>query len=113
MKRRFAIQLIAAAAALYFAAHLIPSVTFIASPGRFALAAAVLALVNTCIKPLLNLIALPLRLLTLGLFGIILNAAIIWGLDIVFPELVIPGILPLVYTTIIAGIASSLADKVS
>lgn len=55
----------------------------------------VLGLINFFIKPILSLITLPLRILTLGLFSLILNVAILWFLDLIFPELEISGILPL------------------
>ncbi len=65
------------------------------------MAGAVLGLANFFIKPILKLITLPVRFLTLGLFGLLINIAIIWAVDILFKELVIQGILPLVYTTLI------------
>jgi len=42
-----------------------------------------------------------LRILTLGLFGLIINMAIVWVVDVLFPELTIPGLIPLFWTTII------------
>lgn len=61
----------------------------------------ILGLINFFIKPILNLITLPLRILTLGLFSLILNMLIIWILDVFFPELKILGLIPLFWTTII------------
>jgi putative membrane protein len=61
----------------------------------------ILGLINFFIKPILNLITLPLRILTLGLFSLILNMLIILILDIIFPEFKILGIVPLFWTTII------------
>ncbi|MBZ1345355.1 MAG: phage holin family protein, partial [Candidatus Nealsonbacteria bacterium] len=65
------------------------------------LAGLVLGLINFFIKPILKLITLPLRILTLGLFGLIINMAIIWMIDVLFPELIIQGIIPLFWTTLI------------
>lgn len=61
----------------------------------------ILGIVNFFIKPILNLITLPLKFLTLGLFSILLNMAIIWFLDILFLELTIIGLTPLFFTTVI------------
>ena len=61
----------------------------------------ILGLINFFLKPVLNLITLPLRVLTLGLFGLILNMAIIWILDVLFLELDIIGLGPLFWTTVI------------
>lgn len=46
---------------------------YVASVGTAVLAAIVLALLNTLIKPFLVLLTLPLNILTLGLFSIVLN----------------------------------------
>ena len=60
-----------------------------------------LGLINFFIKPILNLITLPLRILTFGLFSLIINMAIIFFLDVIFPELEISGISALFFTSLI------------
>lgn len=61
----------------------------------------ILGLMNFFLKPILNTITLPLRILTLGLFGLVVNMIIIWIVDILFPELIIIGIIPLFWIAII------------
>lgn len=61
----------------------------------------VLGLLNYFLKPLLKALALPLEIITLGLFTIVINMALIWILDMMFDELSIPIFLPLLYTTLI------------
>jgi putative membrane protein len=46
-----------------------------------AIAALVLGLVNTLVKPILVLLTLPVTILTLGLFLLILNALLFWGVS--------------------------------
>lgn len=60
-----------------------------------------LGLINFFLKPLLNILTLPLRILTLGLFGLVINMAIIWIVDVLFLELDIQGLFPLFWTTLI------------
>jgi putative membrane protein len=43
------------------------------------IAALVLGLVNTLVKPVLVLLTLPVTILTLGLFLVVLNALLFWG----------------------------------
>ena len=43
------------------------------------IAALVLGLVNTLIKPILVLLTLPVTMLTLGLFLLVINALLFWG----------------------------------
>jgi len=61
----------------------------------------VLGLLNYFLKPLLKTLSLPLEIVTLGLFTIAINMALIWLLDIMFDELYVPLFLPLLYTTLI------------
>ena len=50
----------------------------IAGLGSALIAAAVLGLFNTLLRPLLVLLTLPVTLLTLGLFLFVINAAMFW-----------------------------------
>jgi putative membrane protein len=61
------------AAALLLVAHLYSGVT-VASFGTAMLAALVLGLLNTLVRPLLVLLTLPVTVLTLGLFLFVINA---------------------------------------
>ena len=67
-----------------------------------------LGLINFFIKPILDKITLPLKLLTFGLFSLILNMAIIWFLDLLFLELDIVGLFSLFLTTLICWFISFL-----
>ena len=66
------------ALALLAVAHLYPGVV-VSSFGSALLAAAVLATLNTIIRPLMVLLTLPATLLTLGLFLFIINALLFWA----------------------------------
>ena len=61
----------------------------------------VLGLLNYFLKPILEAFSLPLEIITLGLFTVVINMALIWLLDIMFDELYVPFFLPLLYTTLI------------
>jgi len=50
-----------------------------------AIAALVLGLVNTLVKPFLVLLTLPVTILTMGLFLFVLNALLFWGVAEVLP----------------------------
>ncbi len=65
-----------------------------------------LGLINFFIKPILKIITLPLIILTLGLFGLIINMVTVWIVDVLFPELIIPGLIPIFWTTIIVWLTS-------
>jgi putative membrane protein len=66
------------AAALLLVAHLYPGVQ-VASFTSALVAALVLGLFNTLVRPLLVLLTLPVTLLTLGLFLFVINALMFWS----------------------------------
>jgi putative membrane protein len=72
------------------------------------LTGAILGIINFFVKPILKVLTLPLRILTLGLFSLILNMAIIWFLDVLLQEFQILGITALFLTTITVWIINFL-----
>ena len=72
------IQLLINAAALYAAVFLVPGLDFDFAPEmawlKFLVVALIFGLVNTFIKPILQIFTLPITMMTLGLFLIVINA---------------------------------------
>lgn len=72
------------AAALLGVATLVPGLT-VASFGAAMIGAGALAVVNSVIGPVVRLLSLPIRMLTLGLFSLVINAALfalaVWLVD--------------------------------
>jgi putative membrane protein len=63
--------------AIFVAVLIVPGIEF-AGPGwELGIVAAVFGLVNTLLRPLLTLLTCPLIILTLGLFGLLVNAALL------------------------------------
>jgi len=70
-------------------------------------AGAVLGFMNGMIKPILNILTLPIRILTLGFSSLLLNVLMVFLVDVVFTDAFeIEGLLPLLYTTFIVWILS-------
>ena len=65
------------AVALLGVAYLMPSIQ-VSSFWSALIAALVLGLVNTLIRPVLVILTLPVTLLTLGLFILVINALLFW-----------------------------------
>ncbi len=65
------------AVALLAVAYLLPGIA-VASFGSAMIAALVLGLLNTIIKPILVFLTLPITILTLGLFLLVINALVFW-----------------------------------
>ena len=94
-------------AALWFAQKYIPG--FIVSGGNEALAAAalILTILNMFVRPILRLVTLPLRWLTLGLFNIVITMAILWLADYLLPQLAINGLAALFWASLAMGLANA------
>ncbi|MDO4246256.1 phage holin family protein [Deinococcus sp. VB343] len=76
----FLLRLLVNALALYLLAQVYNGVTF--APGTdvvsVVVAALVMGIVNALIRPVLLLLSLPINVLTLGLFTLVVNAAVLW-----------------------------------
>lgn len=87
---------------LFLAARFIPGVEFYGTFLMLVIVGLAIGLINFYIKPFLKVISFPIRMLTLGIFSLVINMAIIWFVEIIFPrELEITGLMPLFYTTLI------------
>lgn len=95
------LKIIAGILGIWLATFFVPGVEFTGPWQTLLMAGAFLGLINSFIKPVLKLVTLPLQLITFGLFGIVINMAMIWTVDIFFEELIIKGITPLFWTTLI------------
>jgi putative membrane protein len=65
------------AVALLIVAYILPGIN-VSSFGSALIAALVLGLLNTLVKPVLILLTLPITIVTLGLFLLVLNALVFW-----------------------------------
>ena len=121
---RILVQIIAAVLGLWLAILVVPGVyvtvfsdsSFFGIPLNaqwqiFLLLGIILGLLNFFVKPLLNIITLPLRILTLGLFGFFVNMALVWIVDVMFEELSAPWFFPLFWTAIIIAIVNIFSQK--
>ncbi len=84
---RFLVQIIINAIAILIAAYLVPGLDFSGDIWKLLVAGAILGLANAWIKPLLNLISLPLILITFGLFTLVINVAILSFVAFLVPGL--------------------------
>jgi putative membrane protein len=80
------------AAMIYLASQVVPGIALRGKPLWPALLAGlVLAFINAVVRPVLQIVTLPLTLLTLGLFLFVLNAFCLWLTSAVVPGFDIEG----------------------
>lgn len=106
-------QVVGGILSLWLATKFVPGVEFVGEIKYLITAGAFLGLINFFIKPILKLVTLPLRVLTFGLFGLIINMGLIWLVSLVFPELIIPGLLSLFWVTLIVWLVGYLLGNSS
>jgi len=112
--RRLLSNIVAAGAGLWLASLYVPGVRVTSYSNSqffgfnlthswqvFLLLGIFLGLLNYFLRPVLKTLSLPLEIITLGLFTIVIDMALLWIIDIMFDELKIALWLPLLYTILI------------
>ena len=74
---RFLLRLLVLAAAIGLAAWIVPDINVSGGFFTYLWIALLFAIVNAILGPILHLISLPLTILTLGLFALVVNAALL------------------------------------
>lgn len=96
------------AGALYIASALIDGVSIERDVSILVFAGVALWFGNSIIRPVLKLLTFPLMLLTFGLFNIVVNMIILWGVEIIIPQFEITGLMPLFLATIVVSLVNGL-----
>jgi putative membrane protein len=93
------------AIAMTLACLVVPGVIF----NRFTdllIASALLGILNIIIKPVLIVLTLPVNLLCLGLFTLVINAAVLGLTAVLLPGFVILGFWPALWAALIISVVS-------
>ncbi|MBX9575413.1 MAG: phage holin family protein [Caulobacteraceae bacterium] len=105
---RFLVQALVTMLGLWLSAQIVPGVDF-TSTGSLIAAAIILGLVNAIVRPILVVITFPITVVTLGLFLLVVNAAMI-GLTAMFlGGFQVDGLWTGVGAAIVTGVVSWLA----
>jgi len=94
---------------LFLASRIIPGVSIVGT-GTFVLAALLLGLVNALVRPIAFLMTLPLTIITLGLFLLVLNAAMFGLVAAFLDDFTVSGFWAAVFGAIVVSISSTIAS---
>lgn len=72
----FLVRTLISGVGLWIASRLVPGIRF-DDPGSLILAALLLGIINAVVRPIAIILTLPITILTLGLFLLIINAAMV------------------------------------
>ncbi len=106
------IKLLVSAGAFWLVAYLLPGVDVRDGVVNYLVIAVIFGLVNAFIGPVLRVLSFPLTLATLGLFRIIVNAALVGITAALTSRLEIDGFVTAVLAALIISAITWVADQV-
>jgi len=94
---------------LYLASMMIPGVQIVGT-GSFIIAAVLLGLVNGFVRPIAFLLTLPITIVTLGLFLLVLNAAMFGLVAAMLDNFSVAGLGSAILGAIVVSVTSTIAS---
>lgn len=77
MKTDRIFQILINAGALYVAVYVLEGITFVGEWWKLLLVALAFSLLNTYLRPILRILTLPITVITMGIFLLVINAAML------------------------------------
>ena len=102
---RFIVQAVFTAVGLWISSEFVPGIE-VASLTTLALAALLLGVVNALVRPIAVLLTLPLTIITLGLFLLVINAAMIGLVAMFLKGFEVTGFVPALLAAIVVSLTS-------
>jgi putative membrane protein len=102
---RFIVQAVFTAVGLWISSEFVPGIE-VASLTTLALAALLLGVVNALVRPIAVLLTLPLTIITLGLFLLVINAAMIGLVAMFLKGFEVAGFVPALLAAIVVSLTS-------
>ncbi|MBI2017826.1 phage holin family protein [Candidatus Daviesbacteria bacterium] len=111
IKLQIVIALVLNALALMATTYVVPGFS-VDNFTTAVLAAIVLGVVNTFIRPVLAFLTAPLTVVTLGLFTFVVNAVMLFIVSAVVPGVMIAGWVPAILASIVLAVVSTVLNSV-
>lgn len=108
----FLIRLLVNALGLWLAAEIVPGIA-IQGVGTLVLAALLMGVVNALVRPVAVVLTLPITVLTLGIFLLVVNAAMFALVAWLLPGFTVSGFLAALLGWLIVSVVSWVANAIS
>ena len=108
---KFIVRALFAALGLWLAAQLVPGID-VDSTLTLAVAAVLLGVVNAFVRPVVFVLTLPITVVTLGLFLLVVNAAMIGLVALLLPGFEVRGLGAGILAAIVTGVTSWIGGMV-
>lgn len=112
MIKKFIVRFLGSTLGIALSVKYVTNVNFSGSIESLFLAGSILGLLITFVDPILKFLTFPLRLLTLNLFSLVIDMALVWFTQVVAPGFQIEGIIALFWATLLILILNSLLWKI-
>ncbi len=104
------VTILATALGLLVVDIVVPGVEIANFPAAIV-AAIVIGLINAFIRPVLQVLSLPLTFITLGLFSFILNGLLLWLASVIVPGFTMNGLIAFILAPIVLSFSSTFLNK--
>lgn len=111
--KKFIIQLIGLGLVVYYVLPAVVDGISVEDYKAAIIAALVFAVINIAIKPIISIITLPLNILTLGIFGLLVNVLLFWFVASVIDGFTVATTLAALFGAIILTLANWVIDKIT
>ena len=117
----FILGTIATAITFAIVAHLLPQIDYGGDVVNLVILAVIAGLINGLIKPVVKVLSLPMTMMTLGMFGLVINAGLLlllaWVASIISIDFTVGGFPPdfglgTIVAAVIGGIAVSIVGGI-
>lgn len=99
-------------AAVFLTVNFVPGISVSGGWVTILLVAVVWSVITMVIRPVLQILTLPITLITFGLFAFILNAILFWAMTLVVPGFGVAGFVPALLGAIVLSIVNWLIQKI-
>jgi len=104
------LTILATALGLLVVDMIVPGVDIANFPSAL-LAAIVIGFVNAFVRPILQVLSLPITFITLGLFSFLLNGILLWLASIIVPGFTMNGFFAFILAPIVLSFCSTFLNK--
>lgn len=106
------IKLILNAFTVFVAGYIVPGIS-IDSAITAIIVGIVLAIINSSLKPLLQLVSLPLTIMTLGIFALVINGLMVLLVGFLVPGFTVSGLLAAILFSLVVSIVGAFLNNLS
>ena len=104
------VTILATALGLLIVDLVVPGVDIANFPSALV-AAIVIGLINAFIRPVLQVLSLPITFVTLGAFSFIVNGILLWLASVIVPGFTMNGLVALILAPVVLSFSSTFLNK--